>query len=154
MKKSYEMDMCTGPLLKKLLIFAVPLILSGVLQLLFNAADIVVVGKFAGSHALAAVGSTGALINLFTNVFIGFSIGTNVLVAQYFGAKDEQNIQDTVHTSMAIGIIGGMFLIVAGMIFAPMMRDASGGILFSGLSEKSMQKRDAGDANSASRRIL
>ena len=121
MKKSYEMDMCTGPLLKKLLIFAVPLILSGVLQLLFNAADIVVVGKFAGSHALAAVGSTGALINLFTNVFIGFSIGTNVLVAQYFGAKDEQNIQDTVHTSMAIGIIGGMFLIVAGMIFAPMM---------------------------------
>ena len=95
MKKSYEMDMCTGPLLKKLLIFAVPLILSGVLQLLFNAADIVVVGKFAGSHALAAVGSTGALINLFTNVFIGFSIGTNVLVAQYFGAKDEQNIQDT-----------------------------------------------------------
>ena len=121
MKKSYEMDMCTGPLLKKLLIFAVPLILSGVLQLLFNAADIVVVGKFAGSHALAAVGSTGALINLFTNVFIGFSIGANVLVAQYFGAKDEQNIQDTVHTSMAIGIIGGMFLIVAGMIFAPMM---------------------------------
>ena len=90
MKKSYEMDMCTGPLLKKLLIFAVPLILSGVLQLLFNAADIVVVGKFAGSHALAAVGSTGALINLFTNVFIGFSIGANVLVAQYFGAKDEQ----------------------------------------------------------------
>ena len=66
-------------------------------------------------------GSTGALINLFTNVFIGFSIGANVLVAQYFGAKDEQNIQDTVHTSMAIGIIGGMFLIVAGMIFAPMM---------------------------------
>ena len=121
MKKSYEMDMCTGPLLKKLLIFAVPLILSGVLQLLFNAADIVVVGKFAGSHALAAVGSTGALINLFTNVFIGFSIGANVLVAQYFGAKDEQNIQDTVRTSMAIGIIGGMFLIVAGMIFAPMM---------------------------------
>ena len=119
MKKSYEMDMCTGPLLKKLLIFAVPLILSGVLQLLFNAADIVVVGKFAGSHALAAVGSTGALINLFTNVFIGFSIGTNVLVAQYFGAKDKENIQDTVHTSMAIGIIGGIFLIVAGMIFAP-----------------------------------
>ena len=105
MKKSYEMDMCTGPLLKKLLIFAVPLILSGVLQLLFNAADIVVVGKFAGSHALAAVGSTGALINLFTNVFIGFSIGANVLVAQYFGAKDEQNIQDTVHTSMMLEVM-------------------------------------------------
>lgn len=121
MKKSYEMDMCSGPLLKKLLIFAVPLMLSGILQLLFNAADIVVVGKFAGSHALAAVGSTGALINLFVNVFIGFSIGTNVLVAQYFGARDEKNIQDTVHTSVAIGIIGGFFLIVAGVIFAPIM---------------------------------
>lgn len=121
MKKSYEMDMCSGPLLKKLLIFAVPLMLSGILQLLFNAADIVVVGKFAGSHALAAVGSTGALINLFVNVFIGFSIGTNVLVAQYFGARDEKNIQDTVHTSMAIGIIGGFFLIAAGVVFAPIM---------------------------------
>ena len=85
MKKSYEMDMCNGPILKKLLIFALPLMLSGILQLLFNAADIVVVGKFTGSHALAAVGSTSALINLFVNVFIGFSIGTNVLVAQYFG---------------------------------------------------------------------
>ena len=112
------MDMCTGPLLKKLLIFAVPLILSGVLQLLFNAADIVVVGKFAGSHALAAVGSTGALINLFTNVFIGFSIGTNVLVAQYFGAKDEQNIQEYRTYLDGDCIIGGMFLVVAGMIFA------------------------------------
>lgn len=121
MKKSYEMDMCNGPIFKKLLIFALPLMLSGILQLLFNAADIVVVGKFTGSHALAAVGSTGALINLFVNVFIGFSIGTNVLVAQYFGAKDEKNVQETVHTSILLGIVGGLILIVAGIVFAKPM---------------------------------
>ncbi|MDD3415703.1 MAG: MATE family efflux transporter [Lachnospiraceae bacterium] len=121
MKKSYEMDMCNGPLLGKLLIFAVPLILSGILQLLFNAADIVVVGKFSGSSALAAVGSTGALINLFVNIFIGFSIGTNVLAAQYFGAGDEKNMQDTVHTSILLGLIGGVILIAAGLLFATPM---------------------------------
>lgn len=121
MKKSYEMDMCNGPILKKLLIFALPLMLSGILQLLFNAADIVAVGKFTGSHALAAVGSTSALINLFVNVFIGFSIGTNVLVAQYFGARDEKNVQETVHTSILLGIVGGFILIVSGIIFAKPM---------------------------------
>lgn len=81
MKKSYAVDMVNGPLLSRILIYAFPLILSGVLQLLFNAADIVVVGKFTGSHALAAVGSTSALINLLVNLFIGISIGTNVMVA-------------------------------------------------------------------------
>lgn len=121
MKKSYEIDMCNGPLLGKLLLFTLPLMLSGILQLLFNAADIVVVGKFSGSHALAAVGSTGALINLFINVFIGFSIGTNVLVAQYFGAKDEKNVQETVHTSMLLAVIGGVFLIAVGLLLARTM---------------------------------
>ncbi len=81
-KKSYEMDMCRGPLVGKMLLFAVPLMLSGILQLLFNAADIVVVGRYVGSQALAAVGSTGSLINLIVNLFIGLSIGTNVLVAR------------------------------------------------------------------------
>lgn len=113
--------MCNGPLLGKLLVFALPLMLSGILQLLFNAADIVVVGKFSGNQALAAVGSTGALINLFVNVFIGFSIGTNVLVAQYFGARDEKNVQETVHTSILLGIIGGIILIGAGLAFAGKM---------------------------------
>lgn len=113
--------MCNGPLLGKLLLFTLPLMLSGILQLLFNAADIVVVGKFSGSHALAAVGSTGALINLFINVFIGFSIGTNVLVAQYFGAKDEKNVQETVHTSMLLAVIGGVFLIAVGLLLARTM---------------------------------
>lgn len=113
--------MCNGPLLGKLLLFTVPLMLSGMLQLLFNAADIVVVGKFSGSHALAAVGSTGALINLFVNVFIGFSIGTNVLVAQYFGAKDERNVQETVHTSVLLGMAGGVILIGAGLLLGKTM---------------------------------
>ena len=80
--KSYEMDMCNGPLFGKILLFAVPLMLSGILQLLFNAADIVVVGRFAGSQALAAVGSTSSLINLLINVFVGLSVGANVLVAR------------------------------------------------------------------------
>ena len=87
MARSYEMDMCSGPLPGKILRFAIPLMLSSILQLLFNAADVIVVGRFAGSTSLAAVGSTGALINLLTNVFLGLSIGTNVLVARYFGAR-------------------------------------------------------------------
>lgn len=87
MKKSYEMDMCSGPVLGKILIYSFPLMLSGILQLLFNAADVIVVGRYAGSQSLAAVGSTGALINLLINVFIGLSVGVNVLVAQYYGAK-------------------------------------------------------------------
>ena len=73
--RGYEVDMCHGPLLGKIIVFAVPLILSGILQLLFNAADIIVVGRFAGSESLAAVGSTSSLINLLVNVFIGLSIG-------------------------------------------------------------------------------
>ena len=110
--------MVNGPLLSRILIYAFPLILSGVLQLLFNAADIVVVGKFTGSHALAAVGSTSALINLLVNLFIGISIGTNVMVARYCGARDWQNCEDTVHTSIAISIIGGILMIFVGILFA------------------------------------
>lgn len=121
MAKSYEMDMASGPLLKKILIFSVPLMLSGILQLLFNAADIIVVGQFTGSSALAAVGSTSSLINLFVNVFIGFSIGANVLVAQYFGSRDEKNVHETVHTSILLAIICGLILIVAGISLAPPM---------------------------------
>ena len=93
-KKSYEIDMCHGPLFGKILLFSVPLMLSGVLQLLFNAADVVVVGRFAGSQSLAAVGSTSSLINMLTNVFIGLSVGTNVLIAHYYGAGQEKEVSD------------------------------------------------------------
>ena len=97
MKKNYEMDMCSGPILGKLLTFTIPLIFSGILQLLFNAADVIVVGRFAGSQSLAAVGSTTALINLMINIFIGLSVGVNVIVARYYGAKREKDVQDTIH---------------------------------------------------------
>lgn len=118
-KKSYTMDMSSGPILKKMLVFAIPLILSGLLQLLFNAADVIVVGRFAGDNALAAVGATTSLIHLFVNLFLGLSIGTNVLVARYFAAKHEKHLSETVHTSMAIALFSGVFLAIIGAIFAP-----------------------------------
>ena len=114
MKKSYEIDMCNGPLLGKILVFSVPLMLSGILQLLFNAADIIVVGRFAGSTALAAVGSTASLINLMINVFVGLSVGVNVLAARYYGGQKEKDIQDTVHTAIMMAILSGLFLVLLG----------------------------------------
>lgn len=115
MKKSYEIDMCNGPLFGKILAFSIPLMLSGVLQLLFNAADTVVVGRFAGSTALAAVGSTSALINLLTNLFIGFSVGANVLIARFYGAKKEKDTGETVHTAILLSVICGVILLVLGV---------------------------------------
>ena len=117
MKKAYHMDMCDGAILSKLLRFTLPLMCSGILQLLFNAADVVVVGRFCGEHSLAAVGSTTSLINLLTNLFIGLSVGANVLVARYFGAKDDQKVHNTVHTAIALSLISGLFLTIFGVIF-------------------------------------
>ena len=116
--KSYEMDMCNGPILKKMLLSAIPLMCSSVLQLLFNAADIVVVGRFAGDNSLAAVGSNTALISLLTNLFIGLSIGANVLAARYYGAKQEKALSETVHTSMLLSVYSGIILTVIGLIGA------------------------------------
>ena len=116
--KSYEMDMCNGPIVKKMLLFAIPLMCSSVLQLLFNAADIVVVGRFAGDNSLAAVGSNTALISLLTNLFIGLSIGANVLAARYYGAKQEKALSETVHTSMLLSVYSGIILTVIGLIGA------------------------------------
>lgn len=113
--KKYEIDMCNGPLAGKILMFAIPLMLSSILQLLFNAADVVVVGKFAGNEALAAVGSTTALINLITNLFIGLSVGVNVTIAHYYGAKKEKDINETVHTAVLLSIVTGVFLTVFGI---------------------------------------
>ena len=115
---SFEIDMTNGPLFTKICRFAVPLAISGILQLLFNAADIVVVGRFAGSQALAAVGSTGALINLIVNLFIGLSVGTNVLVAQYYGAGNGRELHETVHTSILASLIFGVILLVIGVSLA------------------------------------
>lgn len=119
--KKYSMDMCEGPILKKMLIFALPLMASSLLQLLFNAADIIVVGRFAGDTSLAAVGSTTSIVNLLVNLFIGCSIGANVLVARYFGAKRLEDLSETVHTAMAIGIVSGIGLTIVGIIGAPII---------------------------------
>lgn len=116
--RSYEMDMTQGSILPKMLLFAVPLILSSVLQLLFNAADVIVVGRFDGENALAAVGSTGALINLIVNVFLGLSVGTNVVVARYYGAGKVKETSDTIHTSIAVSLVGGVFLAVFGFFLS------------------------------------
>ena len=117
-KKSYEMNMCEGPLAGKMLIFTIPLMFSGILQLLFNAADTIVVGRYAGPQALAAVGSTTSLINLLVNMFMGLSVGANILISRYYGAKREQDIHETVHTSITVAAIAGIILAVVGNIFA------------------------------------
>ena len=114
----YELDMCSGSILKKMLIFTLPLMLSSVLQLVFNAADVIIVGRFAGDNSLAAVGSNAALINLLTNLFIGLSIGANVIAARHYGADETKELSKTVHTSMLIGAVSGVFLTVIGVCFA------------------------------------
>lgn len=117
-KKSYEIDMCNGPLLGKILAFSIPLMLSGMLQLLFNAADIVVVGQFAGSDSLAAVGSTSSLINLLVNLFIGLSVGANVLVARFYGAGQKKELSEMVHTAILTSLVSGVLLIFVGVLLA------------------------------------
>ena len=116
--KKYEMDMCSGSILKKMLLFSLPLMCSSILQLLFNAADIIVVGNFAGDNSLAAVGANTALINLMVNFFMGFSVGANVLVAGYYGAKREEDLSKTIHTAIMLSIYSGIILTAVGVLFA------------------------------------
>ncbi len=114
----FEMDMTTGALLPKVLRFSGPLILTGVLQLLYNAADVVVVGRFAGPQALAAVGSTGSLINLLVNVFMGLSVGASVVIARAYGAGDTRAVQAGVHTAITVAGIAGVVVGIAGIVLA------------------------------------
>lgn len=126
MKKSYEMNMCEGAIFPKLCIFAFPLMLSSILQLLFNAADVIVVGRFSGSQALAAVGATTSLIQLIVNLFLGVSIGTNVITARYYGAQDAESVHKTVHTSILVAAIGGFFMIFVGVLASRPVLSAMG----------------------------
>lgn len=119
MTKKYEIDMTTGPLLGKILLFSLPLIFSGILQLLYNAADIIVLGNFEGHQALAAVGSTGSMINLITNLFIGFSVGASVVVGRYLGAKRDNDVHETVHTAILLACISGLFCTAVAIPFTP-----------------------------------
>ena len=118
-KTGHAVDFTSGSIGKKMIKFAMPLMFSSILQLLFNAADIIVVGKFAGDECVAAVGSTTSLINLIVNLFIGLSVGVNVMVANYFGAKKADDLSDTIHTAVAVSVISGILLSFVGFFFAP-----------------------------------
>ena len=117
-RRKYTINMCSGRIMPKMLLFAIPVMLTSILQLLFNAADIIVVGRFAGDNSLAAVGSNSSLIGLMTNLFVGISIGTNVLVSRYFGSKNDEGISKAVSTSILVAIFSGIFLTILGVVFA------------------------------------
>ena len=122
-RKNYEMDMTDGPLLPKILAYSGPLILTGVLQLLYNAADVVVVGNFAGPKALAAVSSTGSLINLLVNVFMGLSVGASVVIARAYGARDIARMRSAEHTALTIAAVSGILVGALGFFLAePMLQ--------------------------------
>lgn len=110
--------MCNGTIMDKLISFALPLMVSGILQLMFNAVDIIVVGRFSGSQALAAVGSTTALINVFTNLFIGVSLGANVLAARFYAAGKDKEMSETVHTAITLALVSGVVMAVVGLVFS------------------------------------
>lgn len=116
--RKHDVDMLTGPLYPNLLLYTLPLMASGILQLLYNAADVIVVGRWAGSRSLAAVGSCGSLMNLVTNLFLGLSVGTSVLVAQRIGAGKHQEVGRAVQTTITISVIGGLVIGVAGFFLS------------------------------------
>ena len=123
---TYEMDMCSGSLVRKIITFSIPLMLTGILQLMYNAADIIVVGQFTGKEALAAVGSTGSLINLLINIFMGLSVGTSVVIAQRSGANDHKGVHDAVHTSMALALYSGVGVALLGILAAKPLLELMG----------------------------
>ena len=107
--------MCNGSIMDKLISFSLPLMLTSILQLMFNAVDIIVVGRFSGSQALAAVRSTTALINIFTNLFIGISLGANVLAARYYAAGRDKEMSEAVHTAIALALVSGVIMAFVGV---------------------------------------
>ncbi len=118
--RRFDVDMVKGPLLKNVLVFTIPIILTSLLQLLFNAADLIVVSRYSdiGSIAMAAVGNTGSITNLIVNMFIGLSVGGGVRVAHAVGAQDYEDTRKTVHTSMLFAVLGGIFVTIVGVVFS------------------------------------
>ena len=113
--KNYKIDMCHGPLFSRIILFSLPLMATNILQLMFHAADLVVVGRYASAEAMAAVGATSSLSVLILNIFFGLAAGVNVLVARYIGAKDNKNLSKTVHTAMAVAIYLGAAMAIVGL---------------------------------------
>lgn len=118
MASKYSLDMTKGPFLKKILRFSLPLVLTGLLQMIYNTADVIVVGRFAGGTALAAVGATGSLVHLILNIFLGMSMGSGVMTAKYIGAKDEDSVKRCVHSAMLLSILSGIFVAIFGFVFS------------------------------------
>ena len=118
MASKYSLDMTKGPFLKKILRFSLPLVFTGLLQMIYNTADVIVVGRFAGGTALAAVGATGSLVHLILNIFLGLSMGSGVMTAKYIGAKDEDSVKRCVHSAMLLGILSGVFVAIFGFLFS------------------------------------
>lgn len=118
MASKYSLDMTKGPFLKKILRFSLPLVLTGLLQMIYNTADVIVVGRFAGGTALAAVGATGSLVHLILNIFLGLSMGSGVMTAKYIGAKDEDSVKRCVHSAMILSILSGIFVAIFGFVFS------------------------------------
>ena len=112
------MKMYEGPLIRKMITFSIPLMITGILQLLYNAADIIVVGRYAGTDALSAVGATGSLINLIVSLFMGLSLGTTVMVSRFHAAKSNENLTQTVHTSILLALISGVIIAIIGVVLA------------------------------------
>ena len=116
LKRNHKVNMLSGPILPRVLEYAFPMMLTSILQLFYNAADTVVVGRFAGSLALAAVGSTGSLSGLMVHLFMGMATGTSVVTARFYGAKREDDISQTVHTSIALAVICGAFVTAGDLV--------------------------------------
>ncbi|MBQ2955055.1 MAG: MATE family efflux transporter, partial [Clostridia bacterium] len=125
-RSNYEIDMCNGPLFSKVLQFSLPLMATGILQLLYNAADIIVVGRFAGKTALAAVSSTSSLINLIVNLFMGLSVGASVVVAKRYGAGDYAGVNRVLHTAVTLSIISGLLVSVVGITLSRTLLEMMG----------------------------
>ncbi len=126
MANRYEIDMCNGPLFGKIIRYTLPLMAAGILQLLFNTADMVVVGRYAGSNALGAVGATSSLINLLINVFMGLSVGANVAIAHYYGAGRFKELSRSLHTAISLSVICGIVLLIIGQVASSPMLELMG----------------------------
>ena len=121
LKRNHELDITGGNIATGVLAFALPVIVTNVLQMLYNAADMIVVGRFCGDESLAAVGATGAVTNLVINLFIGFGAGVSALVSRYIGARDRERAHDAVHTSVALALVCGVVLAIFGVVFSRSM---------------------------------
>lgn len=124
--KNQTIDPTEGPLLSKIILYALPIAATGLLQLLFNAADLVVVGRFCGSYSVAAVGATGSLTGLLVNLFIGLSVGVGVTSAHALGARNDEAVRRTVHTAVPTAILFGLVMLITGVVFSPALLEVMG----------------------------